>query len=140
MKNDCYVGLVIADIHAGAMESDRLFYELDENFIKYIKSMKLIDFIVIAGDLFDSKLSLNSEHVRSIFAFLKELADLCVKKNIKLRIIKGTESHDNKQLDTLRFLTHSNLDIKIFDKVCDEELFPGCNVLYIPEEYVPSKA
>ena len=139
MKNDCYVGLVIADIHAGAMDSDRLFYELDENFIKYIKSMKIIDFIVIAGDLFDSKLSLNSEHVRNIFAFLKELADLCVKKNIKLRIIKGTESHDNKQLDTLRFLSNSNLDIKIFDKVCDEELFHGCNVLYIPEEYIPSK-
>lgn len=139
MAKDCYVGLVIADIHAGAMESDRLFHELDEEFIKYVKSMKLIDFIVIAGDLFDTKLSLNSEHVRGIFAFLKELADVCVKKNIKLRIIKGTESHDNKQLDVLKFLSNSNLDIKIFDKVCDEELFPGMNVLYIPEEYIPSK-
>lgn len=139
MAKDCYVGLVIADIHAGAMESDRLFTELNEEFIKYVKSMKLIDFIVIAGDLFDTKLSLNSDHVRGIFGFLKELADLCVKKNIKLRIIKGTESHDNKQLDVLRFLANSNLDVKIFDKVCDEELFPGMKVLYIPEEYISSK-
>lgn len=134
-----YVGVVISDIHAGAVPAEALYDELNESFLKYIKSLKILDFIVIAGDLFDNKLSLNSEHTKYIFVFLKKLLDICVKKNTKLRIIKGTEFHDNKQLDILKFLYSANIDLKIFDTVGDEEIFPGFNVLYIPEEYIQDK-
>lgn len=139
MTEKTYVGAVISDIHAGAIPAEDLLFELNEKFLSYVKSMKIIDFIVITGDLFDNKLSLNSEHTKYIFAFLKKLIDLCIKKNIKLRIIKGTEFHDNKQLDVLKFLSTSNCDIKIFDTVAEEDLFPDMKVLYIPEEYMTDK-
>ena len=134
-----YVGCVISDIHAGAVNAETLYNELNKSFLKYIKSLKILDFIVIAGDLFDNKLSLNSEHTKYIFIFLRKLLDICEEKNTKLRIIKGTEFHDNKQLDILRFLYNSNVDIRIYETVSDEELFPGFNVLYIPEEYMQDK-
>lgn len=131
-----YVGVVISDIHAGAVNAETLANELNETFLKYLKSLKILDFVVIAGDLFDNKLSLNSDHTKYIFIFLKKLLDICVQKNAKLRIVKGTEFHDNKQLDILKFLYTSDVDLKIFETVGDEELFPGFNVLYIPEEYI----
>lgn len=134
-----YVGAVISDIHAGATNAEALLNELESSFLKYLKSLKILDFVVITGDLFDNKLSLNSEHTKYIFVFLKKLIDICIKHNAKLRIIKGTEFHDNRQLDIFKVLYSSNIDLKIYDTVSTEELFPNVNVLYIPEEYMPDK-
>jgi len=139
MCEKTYIGAVISDIHAGAMDAVTLLEELDKGFLKYLKSLKILDYVVITGDLFDNKLSLNSDHTKYIFICLKKLADICIKKNAKLRIIKGTTFHDNRQLDILKFLSTSNLDIKIYDTVDTEELFPNFNVLYIPEEYMSNK-
>lgn len=134
-----YIGAVISDIHFGAMPAQRLFDELDKGFLKYLKSLKILDFVVIDGDLFDNKLNLNSEHVKYAFIFLRKLMEICVSHNTKLRIIKGTEFHDNKQLDVLKFFSNFNVDFKIFETVDNEELFPNFNVLYIPEEYMADK-
>ena len=134
-----YVGAVIADIHVGAFDSNRLYNELMEGFIKYIDSLKILDFVVIAGDLFDSKISLNSEHTKYVFSFLRNLIEICISKNTKLRIIKGTESHDNQQLNVLTYLQGSNCDIKIISHVSSENLFEDCKVLYVPEEYMKDK-
>lgn len=139
MSEKTYVGAVISDIHSGAMNGEELLNELDKIFLKYLKSIKVLDFVVITGDLFDNKLSLNSEHTKTIFIFLKKLIDICVDHNAKLRIIKGTEFHDNRQLGLLKFVYNSNVDIKVYDTVSSEELFPDFNVLYIPEEYVSDK-
>lgn len=134
-----YIGMAISDIHFGAMDSEELLYELNEKFFKYIKSLKVLDFIIICGDLFDSKISLNSEHAKFAFAFFKKLLDICRKKDTKLRIVKGTESHDNKQLETLKYFSSTDVDFKIITKVKDEWLFPNMKVLYIPEEYMKDK-
>lgn len=134
-----YNGVIIADIHAGAFSGHILYNELMEGFIKYIKKMKSLDFVIIAGDLFDSKISLNSDNTKYIFAFLKQLMDICVKKKAKLRIIKGTESHDNQQLDVLEHLLSSNCDVRIINTVEKEYLFEDFHVLYIPEEYMKDK-
>lgn len=134
-----YIGAIIADIHFGAMSATSLFNELDKGFIKYINKLKTLDYVVIAGDLFDTKLSLNSDHVKYLFLFFKKLIEICSKKNTKLRILKGTASHDNNQLDILRYFSNSDVDFKIIEKVSEEELFPDVNVLYIPEEYMTDK-
>lgn len=131
-----YVGVVIADIHAGAFGGAILYNELNKCFIKHIEKMKLLDFIVIAGDLFDSKISLNSAHTKYIFKFLKELIEICKERNIKLRIIKGTESHDNQQLDSIERLIDDRCDMKIISTVTVEYLFDDFKCLYIPEEYM----
>ena len=131
-----YTGVVIADIHMGAIKADILAEELDSIFIKYIECMKSLDFVMIAGDLFDTKLALNSKHTKRLFSFMKKLMNLCIEKDAKLRIIYGTEYHESNQLSTLQFLMKSKCDVKIYETVADEELYPDFNVLYVPEEYI----
>lgn len=133
MKNT-YVGLIIADVHVGAMDPTMLHNELRNSFLSYIESLKVLDFIIIAGDLFDSRISLNSEHAKHLFYFLRDLIQICSDRNIKLRIIKGTESHDNKQLEIIKYITMG--DVKIISTVTEEDLFDDMKVLYIPEEYM----
>ena len=133
---NAYVGAIIADIHAGAFDGSILLNELRNGFLKYLKSMKILDFVIIAGDLFDTKVSLNSNHTKYIFSFIKELMFVCSEKNAKLRIIKGTESHDNQQLDAINNIIDNSCDIKIINTVEKEYLFDDFKVLYLPEEYM----
>ena len=56
-----YHGIVISDIHFGAFEPEILQNELYEIFIKYLESLKKIDFIIIDGDYFDHKIYLNEK-------------------------------------------------------------------------------
>jgi len=137
--NKSLIGAIIADIHFGAMSAKTLYTELEDGFLKYLKSLKILDFVIISGDLIDNKLNLNSDHVKYLFLFMKKLMEICAKKNTKLRIIRGTLSHDNQQLDVLKFFSNFNVDFKVIETVDDEELFPNFKVLYIPEEYVLDK-
>lgn len=131
-----YIGAIIADIHAGAFDGAILQKELKKCFLKYLKSMKRLDFVVIAGDLFDSKISLNSNHTKYIFSFLRDLMSICIEKDAKLRILKGTESHDNQQLDSLNNIMDKSCDVRIINTVESELLYDDFKVLYIPEEYM----
>ncbi|MMZ42087.1 hypothetical protein D1872_36040 [compost metagenome] len=135
-----YVGVQLADIHTGPIEPEQWLYELTEGFIKPVKKLAILDYIVIAGDYFDSKLSMNSKAAKYGLKFFTMILELCEEKGAKLRVIKGTESHDNKQLDILRVMgTASKCDVRIIESVETEQLFPDFNVLYIPEEYMEDK-
>ena len=133
-----YNGLVISDIHVGAMNIDKLHNEYRELFINKIYDMKKLDFLVIAGDFFDHKFYLNDKEATMAYIMLKELVLACKEKNAIIRIVYGTESHECNQYDILSLL-------KIYDKievvkyVKDEELLPGLNVLYLPEEHIMDK-
>ena len=54
------VGLVISDIHVGAIASNEIWNQLQSSFFSYANKLDQLDFIVIAGDFFDYKLYLNS--------------------------------------------------------------------------------
>lgn len=137
MSKNKYTGAIIADIHAGAFSGELLYKELKKGFIKHLKSMDKLDFVIIAGDLFDTKLSLNSDHVKAVLKFLNDLIKVCKEKSALIRIIKGTESHDNQQLDTIEHsLLNMDIDLQIINTVKDEWLFDDLHVLYIPEEYM----
>lgn len=132
-----YAGAITADIHWGAMDAKIMFNELVEGFLKDIQNLAVLDYVIIAGDYFDSKLSMNSQAAKYGIRFLQLLVKVCIEKNAKLRIIKGTESHDNQQLALIDAITsHSNCDVKIFETVATEWLFEDLHVLYIPEEYM----
>ena len=131
-----YVGAILADVHFGAMPAEKLYEELEKGFLKYLKSLKILNYVVLAGDLFDGRLNLNSAHTKYMFIFLKKLMEICVDKNCKLRILKGTLSHDNDQLNVLKLFSNFNVDFKIIETVTSEDLFHDMKVLYIPEEYI----
>ena len=132
-----YKGVLIADIHFGALPVDNLYNEL-QMFLEYIEK-KSIDFIVILGDWFDRKLNMNSKDAKYSTLFFERICQIAIDNDIKIRIIQGTESHDNNQLEILDILAkNKQLDFKIFYEVTEEELFPDFNVLYVPEEYITS--
>ena len=128
---------MIADIHFGALPVERLYNEL-EIFLDFIEK-KSLDFIVILGDWFDKKINLNSKDAKYSTVFFERICQICIDNDIKLRIIQGTESHDNSQLEVLEILAKNKpVDFKVFYEVEEEELFPDFNVLYVPEEYINS--
>ena len=136
-----YTIVSIGDLHFGASDPKTLLYELQKEFIEYLERMEVIDLIVIVGDLLHNKLSLNSLTARLTMEFLRRLIKVAREKSSKLRIIKGTESHDNKQLELLDIITSidNSVDIKTISSVMEEDIFDNLKVLYIPEEYVMNK-
>ena len=128
--------LVVGDIHFGYYPPELLYKEF-QLIIDTINNND-IDCVIIAGDYYDTKLSMASAHsVYSIKAF-SDLIKICEELNIKVRQIKGTNSHDpENQLKNLAQIANSSkCDYRLILTVDEEELFPGMNVLYIPEEYM----
>ena len=115
-----YKGVMIADIHFGALPVERLYNEL-EIFLDFIEK-KSLDFIVILGDWFDKKINLNSKDAKYSTVFFERICQICIDNDIKLRIIQGTESHDNSQLEVLEILAKNKpVDFKVFYEVEEEE-------------------
>ena len=128
--------LVVGDIHFGYYPPELLYKEFQ--LILHTIEENSIDCVVIAGDYYDTKLSMSSAHaVYSVKAF-SDLIKLCEGLGVKVRQIKGTNSHDpENQLKNLAQIANSSkCDYKLFLTVDEEEIFPGMNVLYIPEEYM----
>lgn len=132
-----YVFAILSDVHIGAFKAEKLYSEL-EMFLTKISSLAILDAVIITGDLFDCKISMNSDHAIYAFKFFSKLREICKEKNSKLRIIKGTESHDNNQLSVLEIVDvlSKECDCKIIEYVDTEELFEDLKVLYLPEEYM----
>lgn len=124
---------VIADIHIGKKDDKRLWKELQEVFIPTINDD--LDLLVISGDLFDRVIKLNEAASNYVFKFIDQLVILSKIHNFKIRIVKGTKSHDFNQLNNFQAYEVDD-NFGIANEVCEEELFEGVNVLYIPEEYV----
>lgn len=131
-------GIVISDIHFGAMKASLLYKELEKEFLLRIKAAEDLDVVFIAGDLFDKKLSFNEEHARYAIKFINNLITLSRKKGFKIRLIKGTRNHDLNQLNNFQTLEGKNkTDFRIINTVQEEEMFgEDFKVLYLPEEYM----
>ena len=125
----------IADIHFGALDSNKLYHELDKIFLDYLRNNQL-DMIVICGDLYHSRISFNSNTARLSIYFIYNLISIAENTGIKyIRIISGTLSHDNNQLENLKVFENSNIDFKIINSVYSETI-ENEKILYLPEEYV----
>lgn len=124
------------DIHFSTKNAETLFSELNAYLIETIReNADLIDMVVLTGDIFHYELKMSSKAARFAYGFIAQLIDLCTKSKIVLRIIKGTETHDFGQINTLGVMYPDNEYFKVVTKVETEEVFEGFKVLYIPEEY-----
>ena len=133
-----YKGIVIADVHVGAFDVKRQRKEYLEMFIDHIKNMDQLDFVVICGDFFDHKFFLNDKESYHAYAMLEELIMVCKEKRALIRIVYGTESHECNQYDILEVMSLYD-NIQVIKCVEEEELLPGLNVLYLPEEHIEDK-
>lgn len=129
----------IADIHFGAMNPKRLYDEL-QLFLEEIENVPKIDLVVVAGDLFNNRLSVNGDHAKYCIKFCADLFKIAMNKSSKVIFLKGTESHDNDQLSMLYSMKNmTECDFEIIETVTDKEILPNLNVLFIPEEYMENK-
>jgi hypothetical protein len=128
-------GLVIKDLHFGHKRSEEMYHELQ--IVKDYLNNNHVDILNINGDYFDRKLVATEPAIFFAVTFFSELVEICRRKNIKIRIIQGTRSHELNQLTTMfqHYLSDATVDIKIFFEVAEEELF-GLKFLYVPEEYL----
>lgn len=135
-----YRGLLLADMHFGATDPDVLKQEIRDNILNVIdtkieKGDKL-DYLIILGDYWDKKMYLNNKAITVGMWFMNILSQYFN----KIRIVYGTESHESDQYHVFDvFKTKPNLDFAVIKTVEEEELLPGLNVLYLPEEYILSK-
>jgi hypothetical protein len=126
---------VIADIHFGAnfTQTHTLSSALKKYVIHYLKKSPP-GIIVLAGDIFDKKLSVNSPEAVLCNDFIVSL--LHAFPTTYILIIKGTRSHDLNQLDLFKpFISEY---FRIYETVTVEYIM-GMKLLMIPEEYYPDK-
>lgn len=131
--------LEVSDIHLGNLRTPTEFI-LDNLEAAFFDSGILTNMhlVIIAGDLFDRLLEYNHPASGRILLFIDRLMNECSYLKIKLRVLEGTPSHDNKQN-------------KVFDDLyatgkysCDMRYVDTLSIEYIPEWdfrilYVPDK-
>ena len=131
-----YKFLALADIHWGAMDS-QYTYENLRMVLKFIRRMKNeIDFLVICGDYFDYRIQLNSKTALYAIQWMDELVKTCKECGVKkIRILKGTQEHDNDQLEIFR---PNYEDDSGYFRI-SEQLFDDLRVVYCPDETINSR-
>ena len=137
--------LALADIHWGAMDAhemaDNLQLVLD--FIEEYTKDHSLDMVVICGDYFDYRLTLNSKPAIFALKWFDELFYTCKKCGVKkLRAVKGTKEHDNDQWDAIRPKDSGEDEDAFFRKFLvtgAEETLPGLNCVYCPDETINVK-
>jgi DNA repair exonuclease SbcCD nuclease subunit len=141
VKDGKLYGLAIADIHFGKKDDVKLSEELQEHFIPKIEKEKHdIDYVIVSGDLFDRVLRMNEVGSNICIRFVSQLLDLSIKYDFKLRILKGTKTHDYNQLNNFKTFEAKHYPrFRIIDTVETEEIFEDIHFLYMPEEYMDNQ-
>ena len=132
--------LLLADIHIGSIKDCAYMYSVLTEIIDKEIGFDKCDAVILLGDYFDRLFKLNEEFVGLAVNTMSYLIRKCKATKTKIRIIYGTESHEMGQYRIFNYhLTSSGVDMKLIDTCTEEELLPGVNVLYVPEEYMDSK-
>ena len=135
--------LTISDIHLGhnRNKTQSIVDNLDK-FLYVNNDFKDLDIIFIAGDLFDTLLDLSNDEISMIMGCLSKLMWFCGINKIKLRILKGTPSHDwnqSKVAESVYKLSRVEIDFKYIDTLfieCIKDL--QLHILYVPDEWTSS--
>lgn len=141
-------GLILADMHWGAIDPDEFYEQITHVLYKYLQDQEVndntIDYIIIAGDLFDTKETFSSLVVERVIAFLFDLLYITDPWDTEIYIIEGTRTHDNLQLSNLGMIfnyvaDNFNSKIHIVQTVDEVNIHGSIRTLFIPEEYVIDK-
>lgn len=134
--------LVISDIHLGHRKNSAKDIIKNLNYVlkEHIKTNRL-DILFLAGDVFDSLLTLSTDDVNEIMIWINVLFIWCDKNNVKLRVLEGTPSHDwwqSKIFESIFAVNVTNVDFKYIKNLSIETIDDlGLTVLYVPDEWSP---
>lgn len=124
----------IADIHFGAVDPEKEYNILCEQFLTPISNLKF-DILAIDGDLFDKKFLASSPAIDYANRFVMACVELCKINQATMIVLAGTKSHDADQLSMFYGLQYSDeIDFRIVEHI-QFEYAKGLKILCIPEEY-----
>lgn len=140
MNKDSIRYLVLGDIHLGhpRNKTENIIDALYAFFANLDTDLKL-DIVFLAGDLFDSLLDYDSPDSNLATIWAASLMKYCGQRQIKLRVLKGTPSHDWNQseiFNTLAAAAKFSVDMKYVNSLSIEHIDDlGISVLYVPDEW-----
>ena len=137
MENDrdIIIGANIADIHFSAFNPKDQYRILKEQFINVIKDYSVLDYILIAGDIYDHKLMGNSDGLLYASMLMNDIVNIAKEKNSTVILIHGTFSHDADQLKNFyHYLNDPTVDMRIITSIQFINV-KGVKMLCIPELY-----
>lgn len=134
--------LSVSDIHLGNIRTPTNFILDNLEQELFCAKIAALDLLIIAGDLFDRQLEYNHPSSGRILLFVDQILNECSTHNVKLRILEGTPSHDNKQnkiFDDLYATDNYTCDMKYVDTLSVEHIEQwGIKVLYVPDKIRPT--
>jgi len=131
---------VVSDIHLGNARNNckSIIDALDKAFPDNAETGEL-DILFLAGDVFDRLLDLPNNDVSEIQMWMQRLLWVCTKRNISLRVLEGTPSHDwrqSKLFEDVIKMTNYPLDFKYVTDLSIEHIeHLNIDVLYVPDEW-----
>lgn len=100
-----------------------------------------LDLIILAGDIFDRLLNLPDDDVYPIRKWVNQFLRICERRNIIVRVLEGTPSHDWKQsklFEEVNEIACIGADCKYVETLSIEYIEKlDINVLYVPDEWRP---
>lgn len=131
--------LFLSDLHLGHRRvqtkdiTRRCFAQLSD-----IVATHALDYLIVAGDVFDDGLPLAETESLECQYFIIALIELCVAKGIKLRVLSGTDSHDRGQSVMFQVLNNSRpeetrCDLRFIEEVSTIKEEDGSVWLYVPD-------
>ncbi|MNO19205.1 hypothetical protein D3C76_89330 [compost metagenome] len=99
-----------------------------------------LDILFFAGDVFDRLMNLPQDEVDAIQEWIGDLLRICAKRNILVRVLEGTPSHDwrqSKQFVNVNNTLDNPANLKYVDTLSVEVIseLKNLSVLYVPDEW-----
>lgn len=140
MIGETFKLLVLSDIHLGnSLNPTAHMVRSLLIMLEHQCRVAELDMLAITGDCFDQVINLASPDSLEASTFIQYLVEQCNRYNVRLRILEGTPSHDNKQ--SRHFVKYNNslpiesqCDLKYVDTlsvVSEPDL--GLDFLYVPD-------
>lgn len=142
MKSESAEVVSISDVHLGHHNTtaDEIIPNLYEAFrdTEYNNSL---DLIIIAGDLFDRQLTLNNPQVYEIMLWAAQFLTWAARRNIDVRVLEGTKSHDwgqNRLLEVVAQMNQIPVNLHYIDTLSIEYIDSiKRHVLWVPDDWRP---
>lgn len=128
---------IFSDIHCGKSDLTRkIVSTMISFFVKKKDILSKLDTIVLSGDVFDKMLTTNSVDYKLSLSLISLIVSFCRRHKIRLRVLEGTPSHDNKQMASVSSILSEigDIDYKYIDTL-SIEVVDGKTCLYLPDKF-----
>lgn len=128
----------VSDLHLNnrRIGAKRLCHNFQRFLSDYEHLILAADVFLISGDFYDGLLFYPSEDTRHIHSVIIRILDLCVRGDVKLRVLNGTRTHDWGQCKDFLYIAEAfkgTVDVKYIDTLTIERI-KGYSILYVPDE------